>query len=97
MTTSKKIPASGKKSAAPRRFATLCGRVFIETDPACFPSVRYRGRTIHFCTEACLDAFLADPVMFQQAHRNPGRKKDFNTNGEDGVYTSPKINSVRQV
>lgn len=50
-------------------FVTLCGRLFRHTDPAYFPRASYRGRTIFFCTESCLGAFLAAPQEFYLAHR----------------------------
>lgn len=56
-------------------FVTLCGRVF-QSDPAYFPKAQYRGRTIHFCTEVCLDAFLSDPDRFVAAHKKSYKKKD---------------------
>lgn len=52
------------------RFVTLCGRKFSDADPAYFPHLEYRGRTIYFCTEACREAFLADPDVFYRTHRN---------------------------
>ncbi len=51
------------------RFVTLCGRIFHNTDPKYFPSARYRGRTLYFCTDSCLGAFNADPERFYRAHR----------------------------
>ena len=57
------------------RFVTLCGRIFHDADPAYYPRTEYRGRTIYFCTEACLDAFLADPDIFYRAHRNSEKDK----------------------
>lgn len=54
----------------PKAFATLCGRIFRDTDPQYFPSAQHRGRKIILCTEACLGAFLADPDVFCKAHRN---------------------------
>lgn len=45
----------------------LCGRR-ITSDPAYYPQARYRGRTIYFCTEACLNAFRAGPDAFYLAH-----------------------------
>jgi hypothetical protein len=52
------------------RFVTLCGRKFTDADPAYFPYVEYRGRTIRLCTESCRGAFLADPDVFHKVHRN---------------------------
>ncbi|RPJ29375.1 MAG: hypothetical protein EHM33_01155 [Chloroflexi bacterium] len=57
------------------RFVTLCGRVLRDTDPAYFPRLDYRGRTIYLCTEACLEAFLADPEVFYKVHRNSEKGK----------------------
>ena len=53
-----------------KAFATLCGRIFRETDPQYFPSAMHRGKNIRLCTEACLGAFLADPDIFCKVHRN---------------------------
>ena len=58
------------------RFVTLCGRKFRDTDPAYFPRVAYRDRTIYLCTEFCLGAFLADPDLFYKAHRNSEKGKN---------------------
>jgi YHS domain-containing protein len=57
------------------QFVTLCGRIFRDTDPSYFPRATYRGRTIYFCTESCLGAFLADPEAFYKAHRNSEKDK----------------------
>jgi YHS domain-containing protein len=57
-----------------RRFVTLCGRIFRDTDPQYFPRANYRSRTIYFCTETCLDAFMADPDLFYKMHRNSEKK-----------------------
>ncbi|MBI1792798.1 MAG: hypothetical protein HYR70_01230 [Chloroflexi bacterium] len=57
-----------------QRFVTLCGRIFNDTDPRYFPRAEYRGRTIYLCTEACLNAFLADPDVFYKTHRNSEKK-----------------------
>jgi YHS domain-containing protein len=64
---------SFKKKKYPR-FVTLCGRIFRDTDPAYFPRVGYRGRTIYLCTESCLGAFLAEPEVFYKVHRNSEKK-----------------------
>lgn len=61
--------------SASRRFVTLCGRIFRDTDPAYFPRAEYRGRTILLCTDACLGAFLADPDVFYKVHRNSEKDK----------------------
>jgi YHS domain-containing protein len=34
-----------------------------------YPTADYQDRSIFFCTEACLDAFLADRDRFYNAHR----------------------------
>lgn len=57
------------------QFVTLCGRIFRDTDPTYFPRAEYRGRTIYFCTESCLGAFLANPDDFYKAHRNADKIK----------------------
>jgi len=54
----------------PSPFATLCGRIFRDTDPQYFPSAQHRGKKIMLCTEACLGAFQADPDVFCKVHRN---------------------------
>ena len=64
-----------KQKPRQRQFVTLCGRILRDTDPAYFPRAEYRGRTILFCTEACLGAFLADPDVFYKAHRNSEKDK----------------------
>jgi len=58
------------------RFITLCGRIFREADPAYFPRASFRGRTLYFCTQTCLEAFLADPEAFHRSHRASGANKD---------------------
>lgn len=58
------------KVAKPKAFATLCGRIFRDTDPQYFPSTQHRSKTIRLCTDACLGAFLADPDIFCKVHRN---------------------------
>jgi len=64
--------SSGEKK--PRKFVTLCGRIFRDTDPQYFPRVEYRGRTILLCTESCRGAFLADPDLFYKVHRKSDKK-----------------------
>jgi YHS domain-containing protein len=34
-----------------------------------YPHASYQGRIIYFCTEICLDAFMADPDRFFTAHK----------------------------
>jgi hypothetical protein len=57
----------------PKAFATLCGRIFRDTDPQYFPSAEHRGKRIRLCTDACLGAFFADPDVFCKVHRNSGK------------------------
>jgi YHS domain-containing protein len=57
------------------QFVTLCGRIFRDTDASYFPRAGYRGRTLYFCTQSCLDAFLADPDAFYKSHRNSEKQK----------------------
>ena len=45
----------------------LCGRR-ITTYLTYIPQTEYQGVTIYFCTESCLNAFLADPERFSCAH-----------------------------
>jgi YHS domain-containing protein len=63
------------KAATAKKFVVLCGRIFRDADPQYFPSAQYRGRTIRFCTDACLGAFLADPDVFYKVHRNSEKGK----------------------
>ena len=51
---------------------TICGRD-MTADINWYPRSEYRGRSIYFCTEFCLEAFKADPDRFHAAHR---KKKD---------------------
>ena len=64
-----------RSRSRPRRFVTLCGRIFRDTDPQYYPRAQYKGRTILFCTESCLGAFLADPDVFYKVHRNSEKGK----------------------
>jgi YHS domain-containing protein len=58
-------PAQGTQ-----RFHTVCKRVF-KADPAYFPRAEYQGKLVYFCTDSCLNAFLADPERFYCAHSQP--------------------------
>jgi YHS domain-containing protein len=58
------------KQNKPHRFIALCGRIFRESNPAYFPRLDYRGRTVYLCTESRRGAFLADPDLFYKVHRN---------------------------
>jgi YHS domain-containing protein len=68
-----------ENQSCPQKFVTLCGRIFRDTDPAYFPRAEYRGRTILLCTESCLGAFTADPVIFYKVHRNSEKDKNVET------------------
>lgn len=57
------------------QFVTLCGRIFRDAQALYFPQVSHRDRTIYLCTQACMDAFLADPEEFYKAHRNSEKGK----------------------
>ena len=70
------MPENSQQQKKYPRFVTLCGRKFRDTDPAYFPHVEYRGRTIYLCTESCLGAFLADPDIFYKVHRNSEKGKE---------------------
>jgi YHS domain-containing protein len=65
---------SGLRPMRSTRFVTLCGRILRNTDPQYFPRATYRGRTIYFCTESCLGAFISDPQRFYNAHRKSAHK-----------------------
>jgi len=47
--------------------ATVCHRV-LTVDSVWVPQAEYQGQTLYFCTEACLEAFCADPERFFLAH-----------------------------
>ncbi len=66
-----------QKVLASHKFVVLCGRMFLDTDPGFFPSASYRGRTVKFCTESCLGAFLADPEAFYKVHRNSEKGNNY--------------------
>ena len=68
-----------QKKSASRKFVVLCGRIFLDADPAYFPRAEYRGRTIYLCTESCLGAFLSDPDVFYKVHRNSEKYKNVET------------------
>jgi len=69
------LPAERESATRHKKFITLCGRIFSDTDPQYFPRAQYRGRTILLCTDSCLGAFLADPDLFYKMHRNSEKKK----------------------
>jgi YHS domain-containing protein len=60
-------------------FITLCGRIFLDADPAYYPRTEYRGRTILLCTDSCLGAFQSDPDIFYKVHRNSEKHKNVET------------------
>lgn len=64
-------PEQSPKLPVPPRM--VCGRA-ITTEPR--NSAKFRGQTIYFCTEFCLDAFNADPDRFYQAHSKSAQKTD---------------------
>jgi YHS domain-containing protein len=70
MTTGTKILQLNQE----QRFHTVCKRVF-KADPSYFPQAEYHGKKIYFCTESCLNAFLADPERFYCAHSQPISKR----------------------
>jgi hypothetical protein len=63
------LKAREETTSESRTFVTLCGRVFRDADPRYFPCAQYHGRTIYFCTEFCLNAFLSDPDLFYKVHK----------------------------
>jgi YHS domain-containing protein len=75
MSSSSSSNAVEQTKSRPQRFVTLCGRIFRDADPRYFPRTEYRGRTIYFCTESCLGAFLTDPDIFYKVHRNSGKEE----------------------
>ena len=44
------------------KFITACGGKV--KDPSKYPSAEYHGKTIYFCTQACLNVFLLSPDPF---------------------------------
>ncbi len=56
------------------QFVTVCKRVF-HFDPTYYPQSQYKGKTIYFCTDSCLGAFLADADRFYAAHSLTGTQK----------------------
>lgn len=50
-------------------FVTLCGRKF-SAEVEYFPRAVFKSRTVIFCTDACLNAFKADPEIFYKSHTN---------------------------
>lgn len=71
---SEQIPATIPPVPTARRFHTVCKRVF-HADPVYFPQAEYQGNVVYFCTETCLEAFLADPERFYCAHSQPASRK----------------------
>jgi YHS domain-containing protein len=60
-------PIQPDNSSESKRPQTVCGRD-MTTDIAWYPHADFNGRRIYFCTEFCLEAFLADPERFYIAH-----------------------------
>ena len=79
MSVSSMPTESMQKKLAKRKFVALCGRIFLDADPAYFPSAEYRGRKILLCTDSCLGAFRADPDIFYKVHRNSEKHKNVET------------------
>ena len=69
----------------PENFAfpeTICHRP-VTGDLRYYPQAEYQGRTIYFCTEYCLRAFLEDSERFYPAHSKrhvEPKKCEFNLN-----------------
>ena len=63
--TTQPIPKAVIKRGKPH--TTVCQRV-MTADVDWYPHAEYKGRTIYFCTEFCLEAFNADPQRFYLAH-----------------------------
>ena len=49
-------------------FATLCGRIFRDTNIEEYPSTEYKDKRIILCTESCLNSFLAEPSVLCKVH-----------------------------
>jgi YHS domain-containing protein len=64
------MQSDSSKAKKQPRFVTLCRRILRDADPAYFPRIEYHGRTIYLCTESCLGAFLTDPNVFYEIHRD---------------------------
>jgi YHS domain-containing protein len=62
--------STDRAGQAIQRFHTVCKRV-LTADPAYFPKAEYHGKIVTFCTNSCLNAFLADPERFYRAHSRP--------------------------
>ncbi|MHB8776589.1 MAG: YHS domain-containing protein [Anaerolineales bacterium] len=43
-------------------YRTACGGRL--KDPSKYPEAEYKGKTVYFCTQACLEVFLQDPDPF---------------------------------
>ena len=68
-TPDEKPPAPAE---TPNRLEMVCGRVISGGTASFYHPTEYQGRLIYFCTEFCLEAFLADRERFYAAH---SRKK----------------------
>ena len=51
----------------PETHLMVCGRTLARPE-SYHHKAEYQGRTIYFCTEFCLETFLADPKPFYTAH-----------------------------
>jgi YHS domain-containing protein len=71
---SERLPATTISARAEHRFHTICKRVF-NADSTYFPKAEYRGQNIYFCTDSCLNAFLADPERFYYVHSQPASRR----------------------
>ncbi|KAF0108636.1 MAG: hypothetical protein FD146_522 [Anaerolineaceae bacterium] len=61
----------------------VCGRTIIG-DPDFFPQAEYRGQTVYFCTDFCLNAFLSAPDRFYAVHSKKYVRQEARGNREDG-------------
>jgi YHS domain-containing protein len=61
----------------------VCGRC-ITGDPDFFPQAEYRGQTVYFCTDFCLNAFISDPDRFHAVHSKKYARQEPCVNREDG-------------
>jgi P-type Cu+ transporter len=55
-----RVPAKG--DAMPMATDPVCG-MRVDTDDAA-SMAEYEGKTFYFCSQACHDAFVADPISY---------------------------------
>ena len=67
MDEQKTQPIPRALQARNKPLSTVCHRP-MTADVNWYPHAQYKGRTIYFCTEFCLEAFIADPERFYLAH-----------------------------